>query len=482
MNRPAYLLLLLALTVSAFLAGSWRSQHAGAGTFAAGRRILYYTDPMHPSYKSDKPGIAPDCGMQLEPVYSDGGPADGGAPGDPAGTVKIDYGKQQLAGVNVSRVERMPEEYAVRLFGRVAADEARTFKLNAGSDGYIEKVSAPTTGSRVQRNQLLATFSTPMAVMPIQTYLLNLDTDDQVRKAAPGSAETQINPAVRANLQQRVQQLHNLGMSELQMEELRRTREFPDSIQIVSPVDGVVLARNVSPGQKFERGAEWYRVADLSKVWVLADVFDNDVQCLRPGTRARVSLPGSRGSFSAVVSEVLPQFDPNSRTMKVRLEIDNPDYALRPDMFVDVEVRVAFSQVMAVPVDAVLDSGLRKTVFVELGEGSFEPREVETGRRFSGRVEIVRGLEAGEQIVSTASFLLDSETRMKHAGAAAAQNASTKDPVCGMDLQVAKAGAQTEYQGVMHYFCSKKCKDKFAGDPVHYAAHQTVSQARQSLD
>jgi Cu(I)/Ag(I) efflux system membrane fusion protein len=490
MNRSSYLLLLLALTTTAFLAGSWGSRHAAAGNpSTAGRRILYYTDPMHPSYKSDKPGIAPDCGMQLEPVYADGGPSggsrDGGMPselqGEHQGDVKIDGSEQQLSGIGVGVVEKVSGEYPIRLFGRVTADEARTYKVNAGADGYIEQVSAVTTGSRVKRDQLLATFSTPMATMAIQTYLLNLGTQDDVQSAGKDSLEAQSNPAVRASLQQRVQQLHNLGMSDLQMAEMKHTREFPASIQIVSPADGVVLARNISPGQKFDRGAEWYRIADLSKVWVMADVFAGDDQYLHPGTRARVSLPSHKGSFPAVVGEVLPEFDANSRTLKVRLEIDNPDYTLRPDMFVDVELLVAFSDVIAVPLDAILDSGLKKTVFVDRGEGNFESREVETGRRFAGRVEIVAGLKPGERIASTGTFMLDSESRMRQTGMAV-QDAMTNDPVCGMRLSAAQAGAQMEYQGVMRYFCSKGCKEKFANNPRQYVGNLSVARPGKTTD
>jgi RND family efflux transporter MFP subunit len=482
MNRPSYLLLLLSLTIAAFFAGSWRSRHSAAGNSSpSGRRILYYSDPMHPSYKSDKPGTAPDCGMQLEPVYADGGVPDGGMPPEHPNLVKVEGGRQQFNGLETSAVEKASGEYAIRLFGRVTVDEARTYKLNAGADGYIEQVAAATTGSRVKRDQVLATFSTPMAVMAIQTYLLNLATEDDVKGAAAGSAQAQENPAVKANLQQRVQQLHNLGMSTFQMEELRRSREFPPSIKIVSPADGVVLARNVSPGQKFERGAEWYRIADLSRVWVMADVFDEDNQYLRPGTRACVSLPNHKQSFSAVVGEVLPQFDAGSRTLKVRLEIDNPDYALRPDMFVDVELLVAYSDVISVPMDAVLDSGLRKTVYIDRGEGNFEPREVETGRRFAGRVEIVRGLEPGERIASAGTFMLDSETRMRQT-ATAVHDETTKDPVCGMKLQTANAGARMEYQGVMRYFCSPKCKDKFVFNPHGYLANENVARAGKTID
>ncbi len=139
---------------------------------------------------------------------------------------------------------------------------------------------------------MLATFSSPMATMTIQTFLLNMGAEDRFKKsAAEGSVEGQSMAATNANLQQRFQQLQNLGMSSLQMEEIRRTRQFPETIKIVSPADGFVVARNVSPGQKFERDTEWYRIADLRRVWILADVFENEAQYLHPGTHVRVSLP-----------------------------------------------------------------------------------------------------------------------------------------------------------------------------------------------
>ena len=147
----------------------------------------------------------------------------------------------------------------------------------------------------------------------------------------------------------------------------------------MAPATGFIIARNVSPGQRFDKGAEWYRIADLSRVWVLADLFRNEAEYVRPGMKVRVTIPETKKTLNAVVSKVLPQFDPNSRTLKVRLELDNPGYALRPDMFVDVEFPVTLPAALTVPADAVLDSGLKKTVFVDRGNGLFEPREVETG-------------------------------------------------------------------------------------------------------
>jgi Cu(I)/Ag(I) efflux system membrane fusion protein len=210
----------------------------------------------------------------------------------------------------------------------------------------------------------------------------------------------------------------------LQREELARTRKVPNTIQIVSPVDGFVLARNVSPGLKFDRGFEFYRIADLRRVWVLADVFLQDAQQVHAGMRAQVLLREQHISLPAVITDILPQFDAVSRTLKIRLELDNPGFVLRPDMFVDVNLPVALPSSIVVPADAVIDSGLSKTVFVETGAGSFEQRQVQTGWRDGDRVEIVSGLSPGERIAVSGTFFLDSESRMRApaTGAVATRN------------------------------------------------------------
>jgi RND family efflux transporter MFP subunit len=231
-----------------------------------------------------------------------------------------------------------------------------------------------------------------------------------------------------------------------------------------------VLARNAFTGLRFDRGTELFRIADLSKVWVLADVFENEAEYLKPGLQLKFTLPHQKKVFQAKVSDVLPQFDPATRTIKVRLEADNPGYALRPDMFVDVELPISLPPAIAVPADAVLDSGLKKTVFVDHGKGAFEPREVETGWRIGNRVEIVRGLKPGEQIVISANFLIDSESRLELA-ASGMYGTLTKDPVCGADVSInkaEKAGRKSTYQGKTYYFSFDECKEQFEKNPAHY--------------
>jgi len=419
-KKVLYMLLLFLFAAGTFFSGSWYNQHkTSAAARSAAPKPLYYVDPMHPAYKSDKPGIAPDCGMQLEPVYagqlatvSSGQSGSSSAPG----SVRIEPAQQQLFGVRVGTAEQASGSYHLRLLGRVAPDEGRIYKLNAGIEGYIQEVSAATTGSFVRKDQVLATFSAPSASMTLQTFVLNLGAEDRFKKsAAEGTVEGQSMASVNANIQLRTQQLQNLGMSTLQMDEIRHTRQIPDTIKIVSPAEGFVLARNVSPGQKFERDMEWYRIADLRRVWIVVDVFESEAQYFQPGVRVRVRLPNQNKIFAGSVSHVLPQFDAAARTLKARIEVENQGYVLRPDMFVDVELPVAFSRALVVPASAVLDSGLKKTVFVERGAGLFSPRAVETGRSFDDRVEIVKGLDAGERIVVSGNFLVSSESRLQEA-------------------------------------------------------------------
>jgi membrane fusion protein, copper/silver efflux system len=207
-------------------------------------------------------------------------------------------------------------------------------------------------------------------------------------------------------------------MGESQIEAIGRTRTLTDQIEMASPTSGVVIARNLYPGQRFDRATEFYKIADLSRVWILADVYENERRYLRRGAEAKVRSSNYGMTFSAKVSDVPPIFDPAARTLKVRLEAENPGQILRPDMFVDLEVPVELPPGIAVPMDAMLDSGLKKIVYVDTGNGVFHAREVEAGWRHDGQVEIVKGLIPGERIVTSGTFLLDSESRMKAAGAA----------------------------------------------------------------
>lgn len=426
MKNATVSLVLLGVLGAGFLAGAWYNQRerVSAASLRA-RKVLYYVDPMHPAYKSDRPGISPDCGMQLEPIYADGGQsvpggadvyrgvdANAGPSSAVAGAVTITPEQQQIIGVQVSAVEKKPATGRLRLYGRVAPDETRLYTINVGIDGFIRQVSDVTTGTHVLKDQWLATFSAPEARSPIQGYLVALDVLDRTRKSGDDVGPIGL---AGANVQVAIDRLLTLGISSVQIEEIGRTRQVPPNIRILAPDDGFVLARNLSIGQKFDRGDVLYRIADLRRVWIIADVFGRDADYVRAGMSADVSLPGrARGIRARVSDKVLPQFDRAAQSVQVRLEADNPAYLLRPDMSVDVELSIAHPAAIAVPADAVIDSGVKKIVFVERSAGVFEPREVKTGWHFGDRVEIVEGLSAGERIVVSGTFLLDSESRMRH--------------------------------------------------------------------
>ncbi len=471
-KKSLYIILLAAIIAGSFLAGSWHSRREGSrGNTQGERRVLYYVDPMNPAHTSDKPGLAP-CGMQMEPVFADD--KAGKVPASlPRGTVRISPEKQQLIGVKVARVEKSSGTHALRILGRVVPDENRLYRLNASTELWVRKVYPPTTGSVVKKDELLLSFYTTNFFSAAQGYMYALNTWDRQRAAKMDSpAQTEV---VKYQIRQAIENLQNLGVSDTQIAEMERTRKVSDLVDVRSPATGFVLERNVTLGEWVRPGSDMYRIADLRQVWILADLFENEAHYFRPGAMVRVSLPHQRKSFHARVSDVLPLFDPATRTMKVRLETENPGYVLRPDMFVDVEVPIRFPPAIAVPADAVLDSGLRKTVFVDLGNGFFEPRQVETGWRMGDRVEVVRGLTPGERIVVSGNFLIDSESRMKMA-AAGIFGSLSKDPVCGMDVDESRAraaGRMSEHRGKTYYFCMDECKKMFDNDPAHYAEKGT---------
>jgi len=469
MKSPAKIAGVVVIVVASFLAGTWYSSRTGGSkSVPAGRKILYWHDPMHPAYKSDKPGIAPDCGMQLEPVYAEGEDAKDAPPESATalpGTVRIRPERQQLIGIRVAKVERAPWKQTIRVLGRVVPDESRVFRINSATDGWVKKILPVTTGSLVRKDELLATFFAPEFFSAIKAYLYGLRSLERFEKSGKETKEQL--ELTGANIDSYRNSLRNLGMTEYQMDEIARTRLSPENIEIRAPEAGFVLVRNVSPGQRFEKGTELYRIADLSHVWVLADMVESEAQYFRPGVSARI-IQASRGkSFQARVGDVLPQFDPATRTLKLRLEAGNPGYALRPDMFVDVELPIQIPPALSVPAEAVLDTGLRKTVFVDRGDGYFEPRRVETGQRLGDRIEITSGLMDGERIIVSGNFLVDSESRMKLAAAGLPEE-YVLDPVCGMGLDPRKGAEKAVYRGQTCYFCNPSCRESFLKNPAKY--------------
>ncbi|MCE5264465.1 MAG: efflux RND transporter periplasmic adaptor subunit [Deltaproteobacteria bacterium] len=390
------------------------------------------------------------------------------APSSVPGAVRVNPEKQQLMGIKLATLQKMPEKHTLRVLGRVAADERRVYIINAAVDGWIRETFDNATGSQVKKDEPLVSYYSPEFLSAQQAYIYYLGSLDRF-KESEGEVSGQV-PLTKTSMQQYVDNLRNLGMGEAQIQEIASTRKISLNIQMRAPTTGFVIDRNVSPGQRFTKGSELYKIADLRRVWILADLFENEARYFKPGKPVKVSLPQQEKTFTATVSSVLPRFDPATRTLKVRLEADNPGYILRPDMFVDVELPVTFAPALTVPAGAILEAGLRKTVFVDRGNGTFEPRLVETGWRFGNRVEITRGLAAGERIVTAGNFLIDSESKMELA-ASGTFSALEKDPVCGENVSARKAektGRASVYRGKAYYFSSLDCKRQFDANPANY--------------
>jgi Cu(I)/Ag(I) efflux system membrane fusion protein len=411
--RKIWLAILVGVSLAVvFLLGSMYRQKTDAKTAGI---PLYYRDAMNPSYTSDKPGKAPD-GMDLQPVYADqGSPTPSAMPMTSPGVVQLSRERQQMIGVQLGRVQKSPATQTLRTVGRVVLDENRLFPLTAAGDGWVTRIlSDSATGDTVREGQPLISVYGRDYMTAQRTFLYALAAS----KNPPPVASGDIQNLPAFTLQEARLVLQNMGFGVAQIEQISRTNQLMLDITLTAPATGVIISRNAWPKQEFSLGTELFRVADLTHVWIDADLFGSDAGSVQTGTAARVSVPGRPGiQLRATVSKSLPRFDAGSRTLKLRLEVQNPELILRPDMFVDLEFPINLPAATTVPVDAVVESGLRKIVFVDKGSGVFEPRAVETGWRSGGLVQIIHGLDPGESIVVSGNFLLDSERKIRQGDA-----------------------------------------------------------------
>src|SRR6266853_5535167 len=407
MKKSAAIGAVLALALAAFLVG----RYSGGSRRTEGRasqRILFYVDPMHPAYRSDKPGIAPDCGMALAPVYEGEDPA--ARLQLKPGAVSITPEKQVLIGVRVLAVEKNSGSRLIRTTGRVEADSSKIFRVMAGAEGWVQSVKNNPAGTLVKKDELLAFLYSREFRNAEQAYLGSLASLDRLKGGRDQEDPARSNDA---SLRINEEQLRSLGMGEPQIKELAKTRQITRDITLTSPVDGIVLSRDVSPGQRFEKGTEFYRIADLRNVWITADLFGGDTQVFAPGARVKATIRERGKTIFATVGDTPPLFDPASRTLKLRLEAENPGFVLRPDMFMDLEFSAKAPRGLAIPQDAIIDSGLQKIVYVEVSDGVFEPRPVILGTAYGNFVTVTNGLAAGEKVVTSGNFLIDSESKMR---------------------------------------------------------------------
>lgn len=376
---------------------------AAAGEHAAHdaeaeRKILYWVDPMHPAYKSDEPGTAPDCGMELVAVYEGEEGASSAVEG--YSTVTMSTERQQLIGVQTGTAETRSIGRTVRAVGRVAVDETRLYTVTTKFDGYIERLYVDYTGKEVRRGQPLFSVYSPELLATQQEYLLALRAAEQ----SPLLLE-----AARRRLQL-------WDVSDSDIEQLQRTGAARKSLTIASPASGFVLSKRAIEGVRVSPGEPMFEIANLDRVWVLADVYESELAMVALGTQATVTLSYLEGrTFTGNVTFITPTVDPMTRTATVRIEVDNRDGSLKPDMFAEVVIEERERSVTVVPESAVLATGKRSVLFVVHEDGTLEPREVETGVKSDRWIEIESGVEPGEAVATQANFLIDSESRLKAA-------------------------------------------------------------------
>ena len=405
-------LAVIASAAIAAAAGYWygtRSMHAPAAATGAasapdkgGKKILYYRNPMglpdiSPTPKKDS------MGMDYIPVYEGEDQADTG--------LRISPEKVQKLGVRTARVQRRTLDAVVRATGRIEVDERRLFTVTPKFEGYIERLYVNATGQFVARGEKLFDAYSPELLAAQREYAVAAQALAQLK-----DADAQTVAGMKRLADSALARLRNWDVTDEEIAQLAAGGEPRRTLSFRAPVAGFVLEKKAVQGMRFMPGEMLYQIADLSNVWLIADVFEQDIGRVRVGQRAEVRLeawPGQR--FEGRVTYVYPTLRADTRSAQVRIELPNPGGRLKPAMYAQVEIAAGDGAVLAVPRSAVIDSGTRRIVLVDRGEGRFEPREVKLGAKGDEYVAVLDGVREGESVVVAANFLIDAESNLKAA-------------------------------------------------------------------
>jgi Cu(I)/Ag(I) efflux system membrane fusion protein len=411
---------------------------SAAAPTAAARKLLYYRNPMGLSDTSPTPKKDP-MGMDYIAVYS----GEEGAEPAASNQIKISTEKVQKLGVRTEAAQLRSLDRSVRAAGRIEPDERRLFTVASKFEGYVERLHVSVTGQPVVKGQPLFEVYSPELVSAQREYAIAAQG-----VAALKDADDQTQASMTQLAQSALQRLRNWDISDEQIKALSKSGEMKRSLTFRSPATGIVMEKKAVQGMRFMPGEMLYQIADLSAVWVVADVFEQDIGLVKTGAKAKITINAYPDKvFTGNVTYVYPTLKAETRTVSVRVELPNPGMLLKPAMFARVEVLVAAkAKVVTVPVSAVIDSGTRQIVLLQRGEGRFEPREVKLGARSDDYVEVLDGVKDGEQVVVAANFLIDAESNLKAAvgGFGSEENA---DPASVASAQAAtKSIANVSHQ------------------------------------
>ena len=434
------------------------------------RKVLYWRAPMDPTEIYDQPGKS-KMGMDLIPVYE--GEEAGGA-----GSITIDGAIQQNMNLRTAPVERRNISRVIRAFGRITYAQDREYSINTKISGWIEKLYVNTEGQKVRNGEPLLEIYSPELVSTQEEYLLALEN----YKKLVESPYENIKKSAERMLNLARSRLEYWDISKSEIEKIEKTGVVRRTIQLKSQINGVVLHKAVVEGDKVGPGMDLFHIADLSKIWVEAAIYESELPLIQLGQKAEMEMDQLRGKIvDGKVDFIYPYLDQKSRANNIRLVFGNPDLVLKPDMFATVRIYVpAASDSLAVPAESVIYSGKRQIVFVTKGNGKFEPREVKTGiESDDGYVQIVSGIFDGEDVVVSGQFLLDSESRTREAIAKMrAAQAQKKQPAS--EKEESKDHAHSAYE---HTHEAQKTEhkidiDRFYACPMHPEFLTTDPDAR----
>ena len=435
--------LLIGLAAGYGLAPRQATEKPQAGKASAQKRPLFYRNPMNPAITSPVPA-KDEMGMDYIPVYADGG----AMPATP-GTVRIDPTVVQDIGVRTAIATRKTISRDIRTVGRVAYDEELLTRLHPKVNGWIDRMFVSETGELVKKDTMLLALYSPELVTSEQEYLLALKNADTLKQSPFPDVRQGAEDLVRSSRQR----LELLDVPAHQMRALDEKRKVIKNLHIHSPFRGIVVHIGVREGQYVTPQTELYRIADLSKVWVYADVYEYELPWVQKGDIADMridALPGR--TFRGRITYIYPYLDPQTRTNTVRIEFDNPDLQLKPDMFADMDIHASRRlEALVIPTMAIIRTGKEPKVFVQTAPGSFEPRSVKLGVSDGADTEVLAGVAEGEKVVTSAQFLIDSESSLNEAAAKMVEPKHVSDqkpapPPADMDM----SGMQMHETGSKH--------------------------------